>query len=93
MALVLLLSTSSSSAPAPEASGGTSGCMASSDTWRIPAGAFGHEAGEAWVKSSEGESFVRASGEAWGAAYAASGADPDEARAQAERTIAFFTAV
>jgi hypothetical protein len=26
-------------------------------------------------------------------AHAASGADPDEARAQAERTIAFFTAV
>jgi uncharacterized protein YndB with AHSA1/START domain len=58
-----------------------------------PAGSFDHEAGEAWVKSSEGKSFVRASGEAWGAAYAASGADADEAHAQAERTIAFFTAI
>jgi uncharacterized protein YndB with AHSA1/START domain len=56
-----------------------------------PEGAFDHEAGEVWLTTSEGASFVRASGEAWGAAYVASGADPDEARAQAERTIAFFT--
>ena len=55
------------------------------------AGSFDHEAGEAWMRSSEGKAFMRASGEAWGAAHAASGADPDEARAQAERTIAFYT--
>lgn len=56
-----------------------------------PTGAFDHEAGEAWLGSSEGAACVRASGEGWGAAYVASGADPDEASAQAERTIAFFT--
>jgi uncharacterized protein YndB with AHSA1/START domain len=46
---------------------------------------------EAWTISSEGKAFVRASGEAWGLAHAESGQDPDEARAQAERTIAFYT--
>ena len=42
-------------------------------------------------RRSEGKAFMRGSGEAWGAAHAASGEDPDEARAQAERTIAFYT--
>jgi uncharacterized protein YndB with AHSA1/START domain len=46
---------------------------------------------EAWLRSSEGKAFVRSSGEAWSEAYIASGASPDEARAQAERTIAFYT--
>jgi uncharacterized protein YndB with AHSA1/START domain len=46
---------------------------------------------EAWTKSDEGKAFVRRSGEAWGAADAASGEDADEARARAERTIAFYT--
>ena len=53
--------------------------------------ALDHDAVEAWTQSSEGKAFMRASGEAWGAAHAASGDDPDEARAQAERTIAFYT--
>ncbi len=46
---------------------------------------------EAWSQSAEGKAFIRASGEAWAAAHAASGEDPDEARAKAERTIAFYT--
>ncbi|MBX3191820.1 MAG: SRPBCC family protein [Labilithrix sp.] len=46
---------------------------------------------EAWTKSDEGKAFVRASGEAWGAADAESGEDPENARAKAERTIAFYT--
>ncbi len=46
---------------------------------------------EAWVQSDEGKAFVRASGEAWGAADASAGEDPEEARARAERTIAFYT--
>ncbi len=50
-----------------------------------------HEAVEAWTMSSEGKAFVRGSGEAWGAADAASGENPEEARAKAERTIAFYT--
>lgn len=44
----------------------------------------------AWTGSGDGKAFVRASGEAWGEAHAASGEDPDEARAKAERTIAFY---
>jgi uncharacterized protein YndB with AHSA1/START domain len=46
---------------------------------------------EAWTLSSEGKAFVRACGEAWAEAYIASGANPEVARAQAERTIAFYT--
>ena len=56
-----------------------------------PAAELDHEAAEAWTMSSEGKAFVRGSGEAWSAAHAASGEDPDEARAKAERTIAFYT--
>lgn len=46
---------------------------------------------EAWTLSTEGKSFIRKCGEAWGEAHIASGANPEEARAQAERTIAFYT--
>jgi uncharacterized protein YndB with AHSA1/START domain len=46
---------------------------------------------EAWTTSSEGKAFVRGSGEAWGQAHAESGEDEAEARARAERTIAFYT--
>jgi uncharacterized protein YndB with AHSA1/START domain len=46
---------------------------------------------DAWTTSSDGKAFMRGSGEAWGAAHAASGEDPDEARAKAERTIAAYT--
>ncbi|NUP10678.1 MAG: SRPBCC family protein [Polyangiaceae bacterium] len=46
---------------------------------------------EAWTMSDEGKAFSRASGTAWGEAHAASGEDPEEARARAERTIAFYT--
>lgn len=46
---------------------------------------------EAWALSSEGKAYVRQCGEAWAEAYIASGADPELARAQAERTIAFYT--
>lgn len=50
-----------------------------------------HEAIEAWTKSTDGKAFMRGSGEAWGAAHAASGEDPEEARAKAERTISAYT--
>lgn len=56
-----------------------------------PALAIDPKAFEAWTASSEGKAFIRACGEAWGEAYVACGANPDEARAQAERTIAFYT--
>jgi uncharacterized protein YndB with AHSA1/START domain len=56
-----------------------------------PAAPLDHTAVEAWTASSQGKAFMRASGEAWGAAHAASGENPDEARAKAERTIAAYT--
>jgi uncharacterized protein YndB with AHSA1/START domain len=56
-----------------------------------PAASLDHEEVEAWTTSNEGKVFVRDSGEAWGAAHAASGENPDEARAKAARTIAFYT--
>jgi uncharacterized protein YndB with AHSA1/START domain len=46
---------------------------------------------EAWTLSTQGKAFIRKCGEAWGEAHIASGANPEEARAQAERTIAFYT--
>jgi len=46
---------------------------------------------EAWTQSSEGKAFIRACGDAWGAAHAAAGEDPAVARAQADRTIAFYS--
>lgn len=56
-----------------------------------PAAPLDHEAAEAWTMSSEGKAFIRASGEAWGVAHVASGENPDDARAKAERTIAAYT--
>jgi uncharacterized protein YndB with AHSA1/START domain len=50
-----------------------------------------HEAAEAWTQTDEGKAFMRGSGEAWGQAHAASGEDPAEARAKAQRTIAAYT--
>jgi uncharacterized protein YndB with AHSA1/START domain len=55
-----------------------------------PAAPRDDEAVEAWTKSPEGKAFMRASGDAWGAVHAASGEDPGEARAKAERTIAAY---
>jgi uncharacterized protein YndB with AHSA1/START domain len=56
-----------------------------------PGAELDHDAVEAWSLSSEGKAFMRESGVAWGVAHAASGEDPAEARAKAERTIAFYT--
>ncbi|HEX3765024.1 MAG TPA: SRPBCC family protein [Kofleriaceae bacterium] len=47
---------------------------------------------QAWMRSSAGKAFMRSCGEAWAAAHAASGEDPEVARAMAERTIGFYTA-
>jgi uncharacterized protein YndB with AHSA1/START domain len=55
-----------------------------------PAAPLDHEVIEAWSRSDTGQAFVRGSGAAWGAAHAASGEHQDEARAKAERTIAFY---
>ena len=56
-----------------------------------PGLALDAKAFEAWTLSAEGKAFVRKCGEAWAEAYIASGANPEEARAQAERTISFYT--
>lgn len=56
-----------------------------------PSAALDHAAAEAWLVSAEGKAFARSSGEAWAAADAAAGEEPAEARAKAERTIAFYT--
>jgi uncharacterized protein YndB with AHSA1/START domain len=53
--------------------------------------ALDHATMEAWMRSEEGKAFMHNSGEAWGEAHAASGEDPEEARARAQRTIAFYT--
>ena len=47
---------------------------------------------EAWSGSDEGKQFLTASGNAWADADIANGADPDEARAAADKTIGFYTA-
>lgn len=59
--------------------------------FRDPGASVDHAEAEAWSMSEEGKAFARGSGEAWGEAHAASGEDPTEARAKAERTIAFYT--
>jgi uncharacterized protein YndB with AHSA1/START domain len=56
-----------------------------------PAASLDPAAFEAWTMSSDGQAFLRGSGDAWGAAHIASGEPADEARAKAERTIAFYT--
>jgi uncharacterized protein YndB with AHSA1/START domain len=44
-----------------------------------------------WSASDEGRAFITASSEAWGAASAAAGTDPELARACAARTTGFYT--
>ena len=56
-----------------------------------PATVIDPAAAEAWTVSTEGKSFVRASGEAWSAAHVDSGEEAAVAQAMAERTIAFYT--
>ena len=58
---------------------------------RAPYAPLDHAAMEAWFASAEGKAVLRRSGEAWAEAHAASGENADEARAKAERTIAFYT--
>ena len=50
--------------------------------------AIDREADDAWMASDEGKAFLRRCAEAWGAAHAAAGEDPEAARAMAARTAA-----
>jgi uncharacterized protein YndB with AHSA1/START domain len=45
----------------------------------------------AWTASEEGREFITRCAEGWQAADVAAGRDPDEGRAAAERTAAFYT--
>ncbi|MFG1922480.1 SRPBCC family protein [Cryptosporangium sp. NPDC048952] len=49
-------------------------------------------AAAAWAASSQGKAYLKRSSEAWAEAAIASGDDPDEARAAAERTYEAYTA-
>jgi hypothetical protein len=49
------------------------------------------EESAAWMASDDGKGYVRASSDAWCEAVIASGADPEWARASAERTRRFYT--
>ncbi|NNN32312.1 SRPBCC family protein [Streptomyces sp. S3(2020)] len=49
------------------------------------------EESEAWQGTAEAKDFFRRSGEEWGAAYAASGADPETVTATTTATIGAYT--
>jgi len=49
------------------------------------------EEGMTWMMSEDGKSFVRQSSDLWRVAAIAGGADPDAAKAAADRTTAAFT--
>jgi uncharacterized protein YndB with AHSA1/START domain len=49
------------------------------------------EDAQAWALSDQGVEFVHRTSEAWGEASIASGTEPAQARAAAERTTAFYT--
>jgi hypothetical protein len=46
---------------------------------------------EAWAVTDEGKSFYRGSADAWAAAHAASGADPELTARNADATYGFYT--
>ncbi|MGW0763106.1 SRPBCC family protein [Streptomyces sp. NPDC002814] len=57
----------------------------------LAGGEISREEAEAWDTSPEGREFATRSGEAWGAAYAASGAEAEVVAATTAATIAFYT--
>lgn len=54
-------------------------------------GALSPQEAIAWAGTDEGKRFYRASADAWGAAHAASGADPEVAKRNADATYGFYT--
>ncbi|MFJ7072051.1 SRPBCC family protein [Streptomyces sp. NPDC098781] len=54
-------------------------------------GGMSREESEAWQLSDEGKAYATRSGELWGEAYAASGADEEVVAATTAATIAFYT--
>ncbi|SDP27156.1 Uncharacterized conserved protein YndB, AHSA1/START domain [Streptomyces sp. cf386] len=57
----------------------------------LAGGGMGREEAEAWQVSDEGKAFNARSGDLWGEAYAASGADEEAVAATTAATVAFYT--
>ncbi|SBT95840.1 Uncharacterized conserved protein YndB, AHSA1/START domain [Streptomyces sp. DI166] len=57
----------------------------------LAAGGFTQEEAQEWAMSDEGKACHTLSGELWGAAYAASGADPEIVESTTKATVAFYT--
>lgn len=57
----------------------------------LAGGEISRKDAEAWQTSPEAKEFMTRSGEAWGAAYAASGADAQVVAATTAATISFYT--
>ncbi|WP_210593478.1 SRPBCC family protein [Streptomyces sp. GESEQ-35] len=57
----------------------------------LTGGGIGREEAEAWGKTPEGKEFMTRSGEEWGAAYTASGADAQVVAVTTAATIAAYT--
>jgi uncharacterized protein YndB with AHSA1/START domain len=60
-------------------------------TLHLAGGAMTQEEAVAWQLSDEGKKCATVSGEAWGAAYSASGADAGTVESTTAATIAFYT--
>ncbi|MFE3514486.1 SRPBCC family protein [Streptomyces sp. NPDC059166] len=58
--------------------------------WHLEGGGLDQDPAE-WQSSPEAKAFVARSGEEWGRAFAASGADPETVTATTVATIAFYT--
>lgn len=59
--------------------------------WHLTGGGLGPEEAVEWQTSPEAKAFVGRSGEAWGRAFAAAGADPETVTATTVATVAFYT--
>jgi uncharacterized protein YndB with AHSA1/START domain len=57
----------------------------------LAGGGLSKEEAATWHTTPEGSAFITGSGEGWGEAYAASGADQETATRTAAATIAFYT--
>lgn len=58
----------------------------------LAGGGMTREESEAWQRTPEAKEFFKRSGEEWGAAYAASGADPETVAATTKATIGAYIA-
>ncbi len=59
--------------------------------WHLGDGGSPHGESDEWAASAEGVAFLTAAGDAWVPVTIADGFDADDARARADRTVAFFT--